>query len=439
MRMASRIGVLVLLVGVGVTAYVLIVGSDGHAAKPEPKASLFVSPQGSDSDRCKRARPCASFARAYALARPGDIVDVAGGRYPFQYLRSQPSRTGRNVVFREKRGSRVVLQGLDIGGGDREEAASRVTVVGMETAYKTSEPGAGNQEGIYVGPGSTRIRLERMDAGSITAWQSDHLTVKGGDYGPCQATWPINANVCGNFKLDASSNALIDGATLHDYQLDDSCFQEGADCHWECMFVNGGVNNTIRNSKFRGCAYFDIFNTIFGDATDTGHKNLVIENNTLAAPYTPSRSGGEANRATAVWFSHCDNSPEGLQGVHVRFNSFQANTQVGANQETGCVWKDVDVVGNLMQRGGCQPGWSYAYNVYTTGSWGGRCSRTDAMIGRQFPYVDGGGGTRLDYRVTGKAAARLRRVPARMCPRTDADRKARAHRGHCYAGAYERR
>ena len=459
MRLASRIGVLALLAAIAVAGYALVAGDDesagdddhaamarvpaslfvAPAATARVPASLFVAPDGSDAGQCKRDRPCVSLARAYALAGSGDVVDVAGGRYPFQHLRNQPSRKGRNVVFREARGARVILQGLDIGSGSREEAASRVTLVGMETAYKSTEPGAGNQEGIFVGPGSSHIRLERMDAGSITAWQTDHLTVKGGDYGPCQATWPIDANVCGNFKLDASNNALIDGATLHDYQLDDSCFREEADCHWECMFVNGGVNNTIRNSEFRGCAYFDIFNTIFGSAVATGHKNLLIENNSFAAPYSPSASGGEANRGTAVWFSHCENSPEGLQRVSVRFNSFQANTQVGANRSPGCLWKDINVVGNLMLRGGCQPGWNYAYNVYTNLSWGGTCSPTDVVIGREFPYADGGGGTRMDYRIAGRAAERLRRVPVRLCPATDADRKPRARRGRCFAGAYERR
>ena len=68
-------------------------------------------------------------------------------------------------MFRPAAGARVVLGGLSFGGSD----ASRpdfVTVRDMETTYKGSSPGAGNQQGVHVGPGSTYITLENLDAGS---------------------------------------------------------------------------------------------------------------------------------------------------------------------------------------------------------------------------------------------------------------------------------
>ena len=53
------------------------------------------------------------------------------------------------------------------------------------------------------GPGSEHITLVDMDAGSIDSWLAEHLTVKGGDFGPCHAVWDAE-NVCGNSKQDAS-------------------------------------------------------------------------------------------------------------------------------------------------------------------------------------------------------------------------------------------
>ena len=94
----------------------------------------------------------------------------------------------------------------------------RVTFRGMQMSYKGSAPGARNQEGIFVGPGSSYITLVNMDAGSIDSWFADHVTVLGGDYGPCDAV--VGSNVCGNNKQDASSNVLIDGALFHDLRFE---------------------------------------------------------------------------------------------------------------------------------------------------------------------------------------------------------------------------
>ena len=152
-----------------------------------------------------------------------------------------------------------------------------ITVRDMEMTYKGSSPGAGNQQGVWVGPGATYITLEDLDAGSVSSWMADHLTVRGGDYGPCDAV--TGSNVCGNNKQDVSTNVLIEGAYFHDLEYDASA----PDAHWECMYLNGGRNVTIRGNRFERCAIFDLFVTISGpDAGAIGHENLTIENNWFA-------------------------------------------------------------------------------------------------------------------------------------------------------------
>ena len=231
-------------------------------------ASLFVAPGGSDGNPCSQAAPCASFDRAYRVASPGAVVQVAAGTYPGQTIRAVAGRAGPNVVFQPPAGARVVLGGLSFDGADF------VTVRDMETTYKGSSPGAGNQQGVHAGPGSSYITLENLDAGSVRSWKADHLTVKGGDYGPCDAV--TGNNVCSNNMQDVSTNVLIEGAYFHDLEYDPSA----PDAHWECMYLNGGRNVTIRGNRFERCAIFDLFVTISGpDAEAIGHENLTIENN----------------------------------------------------------------------------------------------------------------------------------------------------------------
>src|SRR5437667_344913 len=60
-----------------------------------PAASFYVSPTGNDAGPCTQVAPCASFDRAYKLAKPGQVVEVAGGEYGSQVIESRP--TTRNL------------------------------------------------------------------------------------------------------------------------------------------------------------------------------------------------------------------------------------------------------------------------------------------------------------------------------------------------------
>ena len=234
----------------------------------EPPADLFVAPGGSDQAPCTQAAPCKTFQRAYDVAAPGDVVEAAGGDYGLQRILGAPGRSGPDVTIRPADGARVVFSQLTLGdiGDDRAIGPAHLTLRGMHGAFREPEPGGGNQGGIFVGPGSSHVTLDDMDAGSVQAIRASHLTVRGGDYGPCDAVWGTPAAaICGNNVLDVSTDVLIDGARIHDFRFDETCLTiEGAECHWECMYVNGGERVTIRNSRFDGCTIFDIFTTISG-------------------------------------------------------------------------------------------------------------------------------------------------------------------------------
>jgi hypothetical protein len=331
-------------------------------------ASLFVAPGGSDAGSCSQAAPCGSFQRAYQVAAPGQVVEVAGGTYQSQTFRAVAGKSGPNVVFQPASGARVILGGLGFGAnGDPALGPDFITVRGMETTYKGSNPGAGNQQGVHAGPGSTHITLEDIDAGSVSSWFADHLTVRGGDYGPCDAISSGNANVCGNNKQDISTNVLIEGAYFHDLEYDLSA----PDAHWECMYINAGRNVTIRGNRFERCAIFDLFVTLSGpDARDMGHENLTIENNWFA----PATNGfGVPSRGwSSLAVSWCQNSSQpAYRNVLIQGNNFadgKAGIELDLNADAaGCKWSNVVVRGNRLMWQGCQKGWTYEQNVFFGG------------------------------------------------------------------------
>ncbi len=358
-----------------------------------------------------------------------------------------PGKRAPNIVFRPVAGERVVVAGIGFGsGGEAKLGPRNITLIGMQTARKGTQPAAGNQYGIFVGPGSRFIRLVHMDAGSVDSWFADHLTVAGGDYGPCSViALSRTENVCGNNKLDVSTNVVIDGATFHDLRFDRSCFQDGADCHWECMYINAGKNVTIRRSRFRDCALFDIFSTISGpDAAAMGHQNLTIENNWFDTPWDENPRGAQRARAGAVVLAWCGNSPHGYRGVRVRFNSFQRNTGIEVGEIPSCVFDDVQVTANLlMYSGTCDQRVKYAYNRWSSDYRRGRCGATDRIVGASLPYVNPRSGSGFDFHlVKRRSTAADNAVPASAvggCPGRDFDRQRRPQNATCDAGSDERR
>ena len=66
---------------------------------PDVPATRFVKPDGSDSGVLRRLGPCRSFNRAYEVAAPGEVVDVAGGTYPDQQVEHDSSKTSATDVF----------------------------------------------------------------------------------------------------------------------------------------------------------------------------------------------------------------------------------------------------------------------------------------------------------------------------------------------------
>ena len=268
---------------------------------PEPgEATRFVSTSGSDSGTCTQAAPCASFDRAYRVAGPGEVVQVAAGTYAHQRFVAVAGKTSPNIVFRPAAGARVILGGLSFGNSEAPAGPDYITVKGMETVYRTSEPGAGNQQGVWVGPGRRTSPCANMDAGSVTAWRAAHVTVKGGDYGPCDAVWGTGEQACGNSNIDASTNVLIDGATLPRLPIRPVVLHEGRGLPLGVHVHQRRRNNTIRNSIFRTARSSTSSRRSPDRTPEDGPHDLKIENNWFAAPWTETPRGKRQSRDGAV-------------------------------------------------------------------------------------------------------------------------------------------
>ena len=223
--------------------------------------TLFVRVSGSDAGRCTRAAPCASLARAYALARSGTIVRVGGGRYGAQTIESRPGLTRPRVIFQPARGAKVTVSGeLRIRASHLE--LQRMTLDDLELPREANDVVFRNirNHGVWMqGPSNIAFFGGEVSCG-VCAFHS-HLD----DGGPPDFRPP--------------RNILFDGVSFHDWQA------ASAGQHTECLQILAGNGITIRNSVFRNCATANNGRgaTASLHVSWLGHgpktRNILIENN----------------------------------------------------------------------------------------------------------------------------------------------------------------
>jgi len=150
---------------------------------------LRVAPGGSDSCTRGGSTACESLGRAYSQAQPGDVVEVAAGKYPKQRVVGLKDRSGRAVTFRCVRAHACQLGGLGLGqnsGSPSGDAPSNVTFDGLDvlgaigTAYnQNADP---QPTGITVA--NSHIWSLDSDGSGIVVQSVDHLTLRNVEIGP---------------------------------------------------------------------------------------------------------------------------------------------------------------------------------------------------------------------------------------------------------------
>jgi hypothetical protein len=304
-----------------------------------PEAFAFVAPGGNDAGTCTSKDPCATFARAYRAAQPGDVVEVAAGTYPEQIMPRDDTRlSDRDVTFRPAPGASVKLAGLTFGQWTDDRGASHVQVrdmdVGEIMARRTDDLTFRNltMRSFWVEGG----RDIRFVGGSIGG-------IKGAN--PWLGTWRG-----ADGSTDTPKDVVIEDVDFHDVRM-----QKAAD-HIECLHVNDVDGLVVRNSSFRDCDTFDMlvmygYNEVlrdiliehnefastgnsfggpsyFGLSLRFGH-NVTVRNNTSSAPWAGPDAGG--GPVTGAWLVEGNTFP-GLQSCPGGV-TFRDNTWTGKHAE----------------------------------------------------------------------------------------------------------
>ncbi len=190
-------------------------GAQHGSGSSEP---LAVAPTGSDDNPCTIAAPCASLDRAYRRARPGQVVEIAGGTYPEQTIRADPRKTsGEDVVLRPAPHSRVVIDGGLV------VEASHIELRGLKA-------------GLWKSRLAADQTFRNLDVGLFFIHGSRNVRVLGGDVGPYDDNDSQIASVDGQVPTDI----LIERVRFHDARKVDP------KAHTECLQIGSGVRVVIR-------------------------------------------------------------------------------------------------------------------------------------------------------------------------------------------------
>jgi hypothetical protein len=397
---------------------------------------VFLAPGGNDST-CVRypsnppASPlaCRTFDRAYRIAGPGDVVEMAGGTYgPDQSISRDTSKNygtdSRHVVFRPASGATPRLHGRFADGG--------LELVGVEHLTITGLAGIGD---LGIVPSSwcnaTTVPKDVLLEGN--RFKSTHL--KAGD------GITLRANVIGNFSYTepgASSstianhtescgatplprNVLIEGNTWENINRD------GSPTHPECIILDDSELVTFRNNVFKDCPGFAILSSSANGATP---RDVLLENNFFGC-------GDNGSPRTECAYPINMRPDFTFRNWTIRFNSFEGSLLMQDGRASPD-YENVRVYGNVgHEPSDCRPGVSLNYNVWESS----RCNASTEVVA-PYLWVNESAG---DFHLAGGVQAADNFVPASFCavegcPAFDIDGASRpiAASGARDAGADER-
>jgi hypothetical protein len=338
------------LAAVTIAGAVAAGGSGGQASAStaiEPAASFYVSPFGSYTSGCTKTAPCRTFDRAYGLAKPGQVVEMAGGTYGSQTIPFDSTKTSSaDVVFRPAVAATVVVAGiLNVDGKHVELRGLRAT------------------GGWYARKGAQDVTFRDVSAPLIGIQSATQVSVLGGEVGPWLASSDGDPKIAKSSSMTTlvPTDILIDGVRFHDIVR-----PPGSGYHVECLQVGAAVNLTIRNSRFERCATHGLLvaswyrgyplrnvlveNNVFGATMDGYHalkvnvvtsaepcQNCTIRANTSAQPIavnvdrTGSTISVRGNSTTSADLSPPGWCDHGRYGVFWDGNTFASRPTCGVN------------------------------------------------------------------------------------------------------------
>ena len=411
--LASSLFIAAVATGEGsLSAYAADAANDRFASGiANRQSALRVSANGSDGNPCTRSAPCRTFDRAYRVARPGRVIEVASGSYPSQTVAARPRSTSAAlVVFKAAAGATVTVARL-------ENLASRVEYQNMRIgSFYNYGFNGGTQYGVV---------FRNIDANTFCIGGGHFVSVVGGDIGPSLSSsatgqqQPCIAKFPGQ-KSPPPAKVLIEGVAFHDHSHADGR-------HTECLQVGGVTGLVVRRSTFRRCAQTaSIHIGRYDEAWPS--KDVVIENN-----FFLGNTRASSEPLGNIQYSRSE------PGLVIRYNSFVGSGGY-AILATFDARRPVTPSARIYGNAAYQPGHSQPDNygpcdrlaVYSRNVWrGASCSPTDVNADPRFVSL-----TNLHLR-SGSPA--IDRGDKARFPRKDIDGNRRPFGRAPDAGADERR
>jgi len=346
------------------------------------------------------------------VAQPGQVVEVASGSYPYQRLQFDASKSSSaDVVFEPAAGAAVSVAQIDFGQAQfGVPAAQHVTVRDLAVGYLRAWDGTkdvtwrnikGRTFDVFSGSGSTFPT-------------TSDVSVIGGNFGPCQAPRDEACTV----RL-VGTNIVVDGVSIHDVTSTDL-----VDNHVDGMFIRGGNDVVVRNSKFWNN---DITNIRLQNCCDLpANRNVTLENNWFGKPFEDASLS--ASRGDGI---DIDNP---IPNLVIRNNSFAPGVgpQFSLDDYGG---SGTVVANNLMTNlyQSCRPGITFTHNVVVARPDSGaprRCGSSDLNV-LGFGYVDA---EDFDLHIAAGSPG-IRHGDLGYCPKRDIDGGSREPLGGCDVGA----
>jgi hypothetical protein len=372
-----------LLVTIG-CCLALLASSAATSAGPTTsgRASVFLSPSGSDSNPCTKLAPCRTFNRGYHVARAGQVVQAAAGSYGTQTLLYDASKAHarRNVVIRPAKRARVTIGDLKIAPSRFTKGATHLTVRNLILTGDIAIVGCGQPvdgQQCPANSGGNYIDLYNLDVRGPYGFycsSCDHVSVFNSRIGPLSYGNPCNGSAhpevqnaydtINGVKLKRSHDLLFDGVTFENFSR---CSSSD---HTECLQVEPADNVTIRNSVFRRCdtMVINFANDFAGDSKSAAGygapNNILIENNFLDEAL--DHSGGPTYFALNI--RECTNCT-------VRYNSWLQEPRM-PNGEVSLNNRFIGNLGPMSSYNCYSNGVSYSYNVWR----GAKCGPTDMNV-----------------------------------------------------------
>jgi hypothetical protein len=296
--------------------------------------------------------------RAYRVAQPGQVVELAAGNYPAQVLTREPSRTSdADVTFRPAPGATVKLADLTFGQGTNGLGAEHVQIRDMDVSELMTRR-------------TDDLTFRNLKMRSFWIEGGNGIRLIGGSVGGITGSNPVISTWFNGGEDETPEQVLLDGVEFHDVRMG------AASDHIECLHINDVSGFAVKNSRFHNCDTFDL-NVMYGH----NHvlQNILIENNI----FEPTGDSFGGNTYYGLSFRAGEN-------VTIRNNtSTQAWAGPGSGDSPVTNWT---VANNIFPSGRCDGRISYFSNLWI-GS--GRCSNSDRTTRNPLLRNAGAGDFRL--------------------------------------------